>query len=183
MTFSFHFSGLCPESGQKLQSRQGSGHPDGMINETPQSGASPFWVHTPTPQPCSFFLNHNLQLGLISAPSPAPSLQFCHFWVTSLNLIDHVFSALDLDLLSPALIFFFNHYFPLLTILVWPKPTFISMTSHIVATAIPVWKTFYLFKGSQSEVNSDCRLPDAGVSLLTFCISSSQPLIWHTVGT
>lgn len=124
MTFSFHFSGLCPESGQKLQSRQGSGHPDGMINETPQSGASPFWVHTPTPQPCSFFLNHNLQLGLISAPSPAPSLQFCHFWVTSLNLIDHVFSALDLDLLSPALIFFF--------LIIFPSPHNISMAqTHI----------------------------------------------------
>lgn len=33
MPFLFHFSGLCPESGQILQSRQCSGHPDGVVSE------------------------------------------------------------------------------------------------------------------------------------------------------
>lgn len=56
------------------------------------------------------------------------------------------------------------------------------MSFHIAATAIEVWKPVYFFKGSQSEVNPDCRLLDAKASLLTFCISSSGARVWCTVG-
>lgn len=174
MPFLFHFSGWCAWVRLHTAVEQVLASLVVLSVESTQAVPSPPGVHTPYGA-CLFYSE-----WLISASAPALSLQFWHFLVTGFNLTGHVFSALDLDLLSP--IFIFQSLLPS------PHNTDVAQTDMYIhefshsGHSLGGWGNSGFLQRVQARGEFRLWPPDARASLPTFCISSSWPRVWCTVG-